>query len=70
MKVGDLVLVHGIAPMIDDDGAVQNDGCVGIVLKLFVKDKTALVLFPSIGKQYVNLYSLKLLNENKNEKSK
>jgi len=64
MKEGDLVQVTGFTSVID---AIDQ---IGIILEIFVNDNAAWVLFPSIGKQYIGLKSLTILNKGNNEKTK
>ena len=61
MKPGDLVVVEGFTSVLEAVGRV------GIILEIFVKDKAAWVLLPGVGKEYINLNSLKLLTEVKDE---
>jgi len=53
MQIGDLVTVSGFTSVLD----VSNQ--IGLILEIFVKDSAAWVLFPGIGKAYINLSSLK-----------
>tara|TARA_R110001592_G_scaffold275122_1_gene542079 strand:+ start:547 stop:717 length:171 start_codon:yes stop_codon:yes gene_type:complete len=53
MKIGDLVIVSGFTSVL----GISNQ--IGLVLEIFVKDNAAWVLFPNVGKSYVNLSSLK-----------
>ena len=62
MKKGDLVKVSGFTSVVD----VADQ--IGLILEVFVKDNAAWVLFPSSGKVYINLNSLKKISEEKNEK--
>ena len=62
IQQGDLVQVTGFTSVID---AIDQ---IGIILEVFVNDNAAWILFPSIGKQYINLKSLTLLNKDNNEK--
>ena len=58
MQPGDLVRVDGFTSAIDAAGKI------GIILEIFVKDNTAWVLFPGIGKEYISLKSLTKLTGN------
>lgn len=58
MQPGDLVRVDGFTSV------VEAAGKIGIILEIFVKDNSAWVLFPGIGKEYINLKSLTKLSGN------
>ena len=56
MKAGDIVKVSGFTSVLD---VVDQ---VGLVLEVFVKDKSAWVLFPVVGKAYISLDALEKLS--------
>jgi len=76
VKQGDIVIVTGFTSAFTSATSKISEAVkafdtskeIGIIIEIFVKDNSAWVYFPSVGKVYVNIESLEKLNLRKDIK--